>query len=134
VKSMAEGIPITGGGKVRHQIRDTPGAEVAASAAAAMDEARKRTEAAAYRASSKCSHPRTAFAFQNKLINPKTNCTVGWRNSQGLRAGQNLEDVVVLERFFGRGSPLHSGKDEWMRGGTFLEIGGWMVLPSAILC
>ena len=122
VKSMAEGIPIpttSAGGTAGHRISGMAGEK-----AAPHEEAKAHKEAAAYRASPKCSHPRATFAFKKQYINPTTNCTVGWRNPQGLHAGQNLEDAVVLERFFGRGSPLYSGKDEWKRGGTFLEIGG----------
>jgi len=124
VHAMAAGGGGASAGKKKHGISGSAGVAVAVSAAAALSAANERSVAAAYRASPKCSHPRPAFTWKGQVINPATNCTVGWRNPVAYHAGQNLEDAVVLERFFGRGSPLHSGADEWLQGGTFLEIGG----------
>lgn len=45
----------------------------------------------------------------------RDHCDVRWGTGRGLALGQNLEDAIILARFFGGGSRL--------RGGVFVEMG-----------
>jgi Methyltransferase FkbM domain len=82
---------------------------------------------------SKCDHPRpnnNPLVIKGKTATPG-NCTLSWDEKDlhgSIAAGQNLEDAVVMARFFSGASPLaHLGRGNGIGksvGGVFLEIGG----------
>jgi hypothetical protein len=81
----------------------------------------------------KCDQPssnKNPFIVRGKTVTPG-NCTLSWEETdlQGsIAAGKNLEDAVIMARFFSGASPLaHLGRGNGIGksvGGFFLEIGG----------
>ena len=76
----------------------------------------------------RCRHPRlNQFLHKGDMITPG-NCTLGWDMPGTINSGQNLEDAVILARFFSGHSPMahlsHGNGNGQAAGGIFLEMGG----------